>query len=202
MDQAVLTDGNLQIERLRVAAALRWKDVKAGLQSDSIQADLLLQVCGKEVRFPGIHYGFDFEPGNGFSLKALLQAIAALDADPDAYWRVASGGAPKALLSLSLDPAERFEALVFDDHHLYIAYHTNRGGALAVDALLSVEGLIEAEERATEQLKTLLDEREADSKLSEWRSRYLGRWEHLKSRVRRLNGRLTCNLPSTEPPLF
>lgn len=189
------------VERIQVPSALSWRDLQPGLAPEAIRADLVLQVCGKEVRFPQIHYGFGFASDSPTSLKGILQAVVALEEGRDSYWRASHGGVLMTRLQLSKDPAEHFEIFVFDDAHLYFTYHTNHGGALALDALLSVPTLVQSEERATELLIEQLDERDALADLNEWRRRYRGRWEHLKSRALSLSGHLLSFVPSTDLPI-
>lgn len=192
-------DASLTVERIWIPETLTWLDMKAGLATDAIRADLVATVCGREVRFPRVDYGFGFEAMSTCSLKALLQALLALSEGSADSWQEGHGGMRTHLLHLSADPADRFECFIFDDERLYLTFHTNRGGMLAMDMVISARALLHAEEQATEQIIQVLDGHGGLD--SEERHRYLGRWEHLKLGIRELDGRLLSLMPPFEAPL-
>lgn len=196
------TAASLSVEHLNVPRDLRWSDVQPGLAPDRLRADLRIQVCGKEVRFPAVHYGFGFEEASTTSLKAILQGLTALAHQEPHAWRAGMTGVPTHVLQLDSDPAERFELFIFDDAHLYLTYHTNRGGALALDLLVSPLELLAAEEALTRELVALLDAHPLGPDDEAARSRYLGRWERLKHRLQPLTGRLNTLLPPFDPPAY
>lgn len=189
-----LADASLRLERLRIPAALTWRDMQPGLGAERIHADLVVRVCGREVRFPGVQYGFCFEPGNSTSIKSVLQALVALkEGDPHA-WREGHGGVPTHLLQLSPEPCDRFEYFIYDDQHLYFGYHTNRGGMLSLEARVSLRSLLDAEIAFTERLVSELDASTPELSGCEERSRYLGQWEHLRGFATRVGESLTSLL--------
>lgn len=192
-------DASLTVERIRIPEPLTWQDMKPGLASDAIRADLVASVCGREVRFPGIEYGFGFEEASTYSLKSLLQGLLALAEGSEEGWHESHGGMRTHFLHLSADPADRFELFIFDDERLYLSFHTNRGGMLSMDMVVSVRSLLAAEETVTEELIRILDLKGGLD--SEERHRYLGRWEHLRHGIRSLEGRLLSLMPPFEAPL-
>jgi|GEM_PF-3065652 hypothetical protein len=196
-DHPVLSSAgaSLSIERFWLPETMTWSDFRPGGDVDEIRADLVVRVCGKEIRFPAIHYGFSFEPHCAFSLKAVIRALVSLSEGNAHTWRESHGGMLTHLLQLLPDPAERFEFFVFDDRHLYFTYHSNQGGSLSLDVLLGVRELVATEERATQFLVSTLDARGEGG--AEERSRYLGQWEHLKAVAMGLDGRL-LSLPPCE----
>lgn len=192
-------DASLTVERIWIPETLTWQDMTPGLARDAIRADLVASVCGREVRFPNVDYGFGFEASSTCSLKALLQALLCLAEGMEAGWHESHGGMRTHHLHLSADPADRFELFIFDDERLYLTFHTNRGGMLSMDMVLSVRSLLAAEEAATERIVALLDDKGALD--CEERHRYLGRWEHLKQGIRELDGKLLSLMPPIETPL-
>lgn len=175
-----LVDASMRLEGLRIPAALTWRDMQPGMGADRIHADLVVRVCGREVRFPGVQYGFCFERATSTSIKSVLQALVALkDGTPHA-WREGHGGVRTHLLQLSSEPCDRFEYFIYDDQHLYFGYHTNRGGMLSLEVRVSLRSLIDAEIAFTERLVTALDACSPELARCEERSRYLGQWEHLR----------------------
>ncbi|HEY9857581.1 MAG TPA: hypothetical protein V6D05_17685 [Stenomitos sp.] len=192
-------DASLTVERIWIPESLTWRDMKPGLASDAIRADLIAAVCGREVRFPSVDYGFGFEAMSTCSLKALLQALVSLSEGLEAGWHASHGGMRTHHLHLSSDPADRFELFIFDDNRLYLSFHTNRGGMLSMDMVVSLGSLLAAEEAATERIVRALDERgELDSAE---RHRYLGCWEHLTMGIRKLEGKLLSLTRPSEAPL-
>lgn len=191
----LLSEASLSIERLWLPEALTWEEIRPGGAVDRIRADLVVRVCGKEIRFPGIHYGFTFDAVSSFSLKAVIWAIVSLSEGRPHAWRESHGGMLTHLLQLLPDPAERFEFFVFDDEHLFFTYHSNQGGSLALEVLLAVRDLVETEERATQLLTAALDSRATSTMGADHRSRYLGQWERLKVVMGQLDGHLLSILP-------
>lgn len=193
---------SLTVERIQVHEGLSWSDLRPGLPAEAIRAELVARVCGKTIHFPDVHYGFCFEALSTVSLKAILQALIALDERTAHAWREGATGLPTHLLELGDDPAERFELFVFDDQHLYGAYHSNRGGSLALDLLVSVQQLLESEDHAARELVAILDGRATSPEGTRCRSSYLESWSRLKRRVRLLENRLGSLFPPFEAPLF
>ncbi len=192
-------DASLAVERIWIPETLTWLDMKPGLAPDAIRVDLVATVCGRELRFPNVAYGFGFEAASTCSLKAVLLALMSLAEGTGEGWHESHGGTRTHHLHLSMDPADRFEFFVFDDERLYFTFHTNRGGMLAMEMAVSVASLLEAEESATERIVRTLDEKGGQD--SEERHRYLGCWEHLRQAVRELDGRLSSLLPPAEASL-
>lgn len=193
-------DASLTVERIWIPETLTWQDMKPGLAHDAIRADLVATVCGRELRFPNVDYGFGFEAASTCSLKSVLLALLGLSEGTAEGWHECHGGMRTHYLQLSADPADRFELFVFDDAHLYLTFHTNRGGMLAMDMVISVRSLLETEEQVTERLVRSLDERgEVDSAE---RHRYLGCWEHLRLGIEELDGKLLSLVPPFEAPII
>jgi len=192
-------DASLTVDRIWISETLTWQDMKPGLASDAIRADLIASVCGREVRFPNVDYGFGFEAMSTCSLKALLQAVVSLAEGTEAGWHESHGGMRTHHLHLSADPADRFELFIFDDDRLYLSFHTNRGGMLSMDMVVSLGTLLAAEEAATERIVRTLDAR-GDLDSAE-RHRYLGCWEHLMIGIRKLDGKLLSLTTPFEAPL-
>lgn len=193
-------EAGLTVERIWIPETLTWQDMKPGLKADAIRADLVASVCGRELRFPSVDYGFGFEAASTCSLKSILLALLGLAEGTSEGWHECHGGMRTHYLHLSADPSDRFELFVFDDERLYLTFHTNRGGMLAMDMVVSVRSLLDTEEWVTEQLIQLLDERGGID--SEERHRYLGCWEHLRLGIRELDGRLSSLVPPFEAPII
>lgn len=193
-------DAGLAVERIRIPETLTWQDMTPDLAACAIQADLVASVCGRQVRFPDVDYGFGFEAASTCSLKSVLLALLNLAEGAMEGWHETHGGMRTHHLHLSADPADRFDFFVFDDERLYLTFHTNRGGMLSMDMVISVGALLAAEEAATAQLVGILDAKGGLD--SEERHRYLGCWEHVRQGIREIDGRLLSLLPPTEAPIL
>jgi len=182
----------LQVVHVRLVDDLHWNGVGPGMAGDAVRADLLLRMGCAEIRFPGVHVGHDFRPECRVGLKSILTGVLEEIESP-------SGVEGTWTHLMTMGPGHWLEAFIHDAFHLYLAFHSNEGGTLQIEARIPWRSLVEAETQMMDQMKVLLDARGSTPSDQAARGRYLGTWERLRTQALTLDGRLPVSATVEDP---